>query len=149
MRYTENYNLKKPEPTDSYNIDDFNENSENIDKELAKLAKLLKYEDISDNFISSCDDAITVQSATVLKRENEIRGTLLILLNGGQTGQYNISINKDYKAMIEIPSVYATNGRDMMPASVNALFVNSRLQITVVNAEATVAIISFNYIMMR
>lgn len=34
MKYTSNYKMKKPESTDSYNVDDFNENTEIIDAEL-------------------------------------------------------------------------------------------------------------------
>lgn len=36
MQYTENYNLKKPESDDFYNVGDFNENSDIIDEYLAK-----------------------------------------------------------------------------------------------------------------
>lgn len=36
MKYTENYNLKKPEVTDSYNVDDFNNNADIVDTELKK-----------------------------------------------------------------------------------------------------------------
>lgn len=38
MKYTKNYNLKKPEVTDSYNVDDFNENADAIDAALAMKA---------------------------------------------------------------------------------------------------------------
>lgn len=34
MKYTENYNLKKPESGDYYNVEDFNENSDTIDANL-------------------------------------------------------------------------------------------------------------------
>ena len=37
MKYTENYNLKKPEAEDFYNVEDFNENMEVIDGELKNL----------------------------------------------------------------------------------------------------------------
>ena len=36
MKYTQNYNLKKPEGTDVVNIDDLNYNADVIDTELAK-----------------------------------------------------------------------------------------------------------------
>lgn len=36
MEYTENYGLKKPETTDFYNVDDFNENMDIIEEELKK-----------------------------------------------------------------------------------------------------------------
>jgi len=36
MKYTQNYNLKKPEGTDSVNIDDLNYNADVLDEELAK-----------------------------------------------------------------------------------------------------------------
>jgi len=35
MKYTQNYNLKKPEGTDSVNIDDLNYNADVLDEELA------------------------------------------------------------------------------------------------------------------
>ena len=38
MKYTEKYKFKKPEATDSYNIEDFNENAEAIDKALTEKA---------------------------------------------------------------------------------------------------------------
>src|SRR5690606_801737 len=41
MKYTENYNLKKPEAEDFYNVEDFNENADIIDKKL---------KDLEDNF---------------------------------------------------------------------------------------------------
>lgn len=37
MEYTANYNLKKPSNTDSYNIQNFNDNTDIIDEELKKL----------------------------------------------------------------------------------------------------------------
>ena len=37
MKYTENYNLKKPEAEDFYNVEDFNENADIIDGELKNL----------------------------------------------------------------------------------------------------------------
>lgn len=36
MQYTTNLNLKKPEGTDFYNVDDFNDNADQIDAEFAK-----------------------------------------------------------------------------------------------------------------
>lgn len=38
MKYTEKYKLKKPDVTDSYNIEDFNENADAIDKALSEKA---------------------------------------------------------------------------------------------------------------
>lgn len=38
MKYTEHYNLKKPDQEDFYNVDDFNENADIIDAELKRLA---------------------------------------------------------------------------------------------------------------
>lgn len=39
MRYTDNYELKKPEASDFYNVDDFNYNAEKIDSELKSHAE--------------------------------------------------------------------------------------------------------------
>lgn len=37
MEYTSNFNLKKPAQEDNYNIADFNENMDTIDKSLGDL----------------------------------------------------------------------------------------------------------------
>ena len=42
MKYTGNYNLKKPDGTDVVNIEDFNENADIIDAELKKLNDAIK-----------------------------------------------------------------------------------------------------------
>ncbi len=42
MKYTGNYNLKKPEGTDTVNIEDFNDNADIIDAELKKLNDAIK-----------------------------------------------------------------------------------------------------------
>lgn len=39
MKQTDNYKLNKPDGTDNYNIEDFNENADTVDTALAALAK--------------------------------------------------------------------------------------------------------------
>ncbi len=101
MKYTENYNLKKPEQSDSYDIDDFNENSETLDKELARLAKLLKVEDISSEFIvnHSSNAQLQISTAEVYKQGNVVSGTLLIQGElESASGAYEVfEINSKYK----------------------------------------------------
>lgn len=50
MQYTDNYELKKPEASDFYNVEDFNENVEKIDKELKSNAEKI------DTVSTSVDD---------------------------------------------------------------------------------------------
>lgn len=38
MKYTPNYNFKKPDQTDSYNVDDFNGNMDILDTKLKEVA---------------------------------------------------------------------------------------------------------------
>lgn len=78
MKYTENYNLKKPEATDAYNIEDFNENMEKIDTELKNFSDMMKVEDISDSFILSSDDNVTIESISVKKYGNIISGCISV-----------------------------------------------------------------------
>ena len=60
MKYTEIYNLKKPEPTDFYNIADFNDNADKIDSALAATGngwEAVALADFADmvNLVSSGD----------------------------------------------------------------------------------------------
>lgn len=60
MKYTEIYNLKKPEPTDFYNIADFNDNADKIDSALAAIGngwEAVALTDFADmvNLVSSGD----------------------------------------------------------------------------------------------
>ncbi|NNG67354.1 hypothetical protein [Caldanaerobacter subterraneus] len=51
MKYTTNYNLKKPEGTDVVNIDDLNYNADIIDTELAARVK-------NSDFVLHLDDSL-------------------------------------------------------------------------------------------
>ena len=69
MRYTENLNLKKPEQTEFYDVDDFNENADIIDTELMNRLKVtggemtgsitvknteILHRDVNNSFLSIC-----------------------------------------------------------------------------------------------
>lgn len=45
MQYTTNYHLKKPEGTDFYNVDDFNDNMDAIDNALDSAGSEMDYDD--------------------------------------------------------------------------------------------------------
>ncbi len=72
MRYTENLNLKKPEQTEFYDVDDFNENADIIDTELMNRLKL------TGGVMSG---TITSASDTILNKNNDTSG---LNLTGGK-----------------------------------------------------------------
>lgn len=78
MKYTENYNLKKPEQTDSYNVDDFNENADAIDAKLKELLEHLTVEDISSDFLAndSTENLLAISRIYVFKQGNVITGNI-------------------------------------------------------------------------
>lgn len=63
MKYTDNFNLKKPEQTDFYNVDDFNENFGTIDAEMKnrKETQAQDARDIADLKNPTFDDSGTVE----------------------------------------------------------------------------------------
>ena len=80
MKFTENFKLKKPEQTDSYNVEDFNENADVVDAKLKKFADLLTVEDISDSFIGEVTDEedVAIFRKQVYKQGNVISGTVTL-----------------------------------------------------------------------
>lgn len=65
MKYTENLKLKKPEKTDYYDIDTFNENAEEIDARIKELtdAREAIDKEISELKKSACDGKSAIASA--------------------------------------------------------------------------------------
>lgn len=51
MNTTENYGLRKPEATDFFNVDDFNNNADVIDAELNRLAPKLSIDGVAEENI--------------------------------------------------------------------------------------------------
>ncbi len=70
MKYTENYGLKKPETTDFYNVDDFNENMDKIEEEFNKRPT-------DDGDASSMTIKFTEASATATLSSGEKLNILL------------------------------------------------------------------------
>lgn len=101
MKYTENYNLKKPEATDSYNVDDFNKNSDVIDIIMKEFSDLLKVEDISNDFMThnSDDSFCEARLLTVHKQGNVISGKVAISGSFGEASGNDLkwTINSKYK----------------------------------------------------
>lgn len=93
MKYTENFKLKKPEATDAYNIEDFNENSDAVDAKLKELSDLLTVEDISDSFATLAASLSGAQyMPKVYKVGSLITGNVTCFFgNATQTGP-NISL---------------------------------------------------------
>lgn len=96
MKYTEKFNLKKPEQTDSYNVNDFNDNMDLIEK-------LLAPEDISSKFVVTPVDETAqfaeIDDITVYKQGKVISGEVAISISGG--GEHTVYI-------FEFPPDYAT-----------------------------------------
>lgn len=94
MKYTENYNLKKPEATDSYNVEDFNGNMDILDK-------FLNVEDISNDFMThnSDDSFCEARLLTVHKQGNVISGKVAISGSFGEASGNDLkwTINSKYK----------------------------------------------------
>lgn len=105
MRYTENFRLKKPEQTDSYNIDDFNENADILDR-------LLTPEIISEDFISGSSGYMSAAYVNVIKQGKIISGNMMIYINAGGAGDEEcyLTINEKYRASqsITCPLLYSS-----------------------------------------
>ncbi len=96
MKYTENYNLKKPEPTDSYNIDDLNYNSDIVDDNLGRFEKLLKAEDISENFFVDVNSSYVFKEKRIYKQGNLINCYFNVEMLS-ESNQCWLDINPIYK----------------------------------------------------
>lgn len=92
MQTTENYGLKKPESTDQYNIEDFNENMEIIDEAMNKCFQLgnEKREILASNLI-----AMGVEADVSESWERDICNGI-----SGQIGLYQWQIYKYLKEQI-------------------------------------------------
>ena len=97
MQKTTNYGLNKPESIDFYNVEDFNENAEIIDKKLKELfAELANYLLKSNN----SKPTMNCNSNTVLAL-NSVGGTLAWLdfcINGADVG--SLGFRSDGTAML-------------------------------------------------
>jgi len=67
LKYTGNYNLKKPDGTDVVNIEDFNENADIIDAELKKLNDAIK--DLDADGITLPDGKTISEKFTEITKE--------------------------------------------------------------------------------
>lgn len=81
MRYTDNLNLKKPEQTEFYDVDDFNENADKIDAEMMKRLSL------SGGTITG---TITSSSDTILNKADDNSG--LNLTGGKDNSSANLTL---------------------------------------------------------
>ena len=94
MQKTKNYNLRKPEPRDYYNVEDFNNNMDAIDEKLGAIDK--KFNDVDETLevLSDCD--VTTTTETTLA--NSYKGALLIDEIGGVTEQDSTAGNQLFDA---------------------------------------------------
>lgn len=67
MNYTTNYDLRLPEPTDNYNVEDANENARIVDEELKKRATLDETGKVSADQIPELDYEASGSAAAVQK----------------------------------------------------------------------------------
>lgn len=74
MQYTDNYELKKPEPDDFYNVDDFNYNTEKIDIELKNHAEQIsKASTVADGLTSVIGSGeLQTTEQTIISAVNEV-----------------------------------------------------------------------------
>lgn len=74
MQYTKNYELKKPELNDFYNVEDFNENVEKIDKELKSNAEKIDIVSTSVDDIANAvgTEKLQTTAQSIIPAINEI-----------------------------------------------------------------------------
>ena len=150
MRYTENFRLKKPEQTDSYNVDDFNENADILDR-------LLTPEDISDKFtitpVNETGGYISgIKRISVYKQGKVISGSALIdgLHDIGELPTFLFNIPAEYKpktTFVALPCVCTTSSGGFYESSVvSCALQGTFLSFIVFDYSITSVQISFNYI---
>ena len=147
MKYTEKFNLKKPEQSDSYNVNDFNDNMDLIEK-------LLTPEDISSKFVVTPVDE-TAQFAEIddiraYKQGNIISGDISLKVSGGGEHElYFFEIPQEYETRTAATtSAFGRIENSYYPyeSSVSCMFESSGLLISVQNPSITYVIVSFTYI---
>lgn len=113
--FTENYNLKKPDQTDFYNIDDFNNNMDIIDTKLFEAMEagqlettVTEIKEITEEIKTSLGNAVDENIVpTIFGKLNNIINILSNIspnvIKNIQSGQYEILSTGDYSSFKPIP----------------------------------------------
>ena len=113
--FTENYNLKKPDQTDFYNIDDFNNNMDIIDTKLFEAMEagqlettVTEIKEITEEIKTSLGNAVDENIVpTIFGKLNNIINILSNIspnvIKNIQSGQYEILSADDYSSFKPIP----------------------------------------------
>lgn len=130
MRYTENLNLKKPEQTEFYDVDDFNENADIIDTELMNRLKVtggemtgsitvknteILHRDVNNSFLSICggknwrDGAYAILHGSTADEKGVFNlgsydGNLEVNLIGKPTGELTWNSKNIVRSINNIPA---------------------------------------------
>lgn len=94
MKNTENYGLKKPESTDFYNVDDFNDNMDVIDSKLKEIEESVGQSgDVVDNLESTSTDlSLSANQGRVLNEKitglNDSLGGNNLIYNESEDAYY-------------------------------------------------------------
>lgn len=105
MNYTEDLKLKKPEPDDYYNIDDFNENADTVDAAIFKTTKDIaninaNIKTINETHLQQINQQIReINHQTIPKIDkdiSDIKNTTIPSINDGITKINDITIPKIY-----------------------------------------------------
>lgn len=139
MRYTENFRLKKPEQTDSYNIEDFNENADILDR-------LLTPENVSEDFIAGTSGCMSATNVNVIKQGKLISGNMKIHIfaDGPGDEECYLTINAKYRASQSINCPFLCNSISGITDYVT--IDGDRIDYGVTNSTEGSAFISFCYI---
>lgn len=130
MRYTENLNLKKPEQTEFYDVDDFNENADIIDIELMNRLKVtggemtgsitvknteILHRDVNNSFLTICggknwrDGAYAILHGSTADEKGVFNlgsydGNLEVNLIGKPTGELTWNSKNIVRSINDIPA---------------------------------------------
>ena len=82
MKLTENYGLKKPDPTDVVNIYDFNYNADVIDSKLKEAEESLNGLELTASNVtmsdgSTVEDTVSANKTSILSLQEELNGQRL------------------------------------------------------------------------
>ncbi len=105
--YTENYNLKKPAQEDFYNVEDFNNNADVIDKELKAVSDKATSALPSSSYTAAdiLNKLKTVDGANSGLDADLFKGQSIIPVANGGTGASTLSNFVNYKGRLEVKSL--------------------------------------------
>ena len=105
--YTENYNLKKPAQEDFYNVEDFNNNADVIDKEMKAVSDKAAAALPASSYTAAdiLNKLKTVDGVNSGLDADLFKGKSVIPVENGGTGENTLSNFVNYKGRLEVKSL--------------------------------------------